>query len=370
MAMDISLRKVSDTRTLSRFIQFPMKLYAENPHYVPPILQDEKVFWNEKLNPSLQSHYYTLILALRGEEIVGRIAVFCQKNEKNARFGWFDCVEDFEVAEKLIHYAIHYASRVGADSLEGALGFTNLDQAGFLTEGFHENATPIGIYNYPYYIDFLEKLGFEKEKQWVEYKIEVPHALPPKIEKFNILVQEKYQIQPVVFKSSKEIRKYTGEMFALLEETYKVLPTFTSLSSAQKRFYIDRYAKLLHPDYVSCITDAYGKLIAFAITMPAYGKALQKAKGKLFPFGWWYLLKAAQKNDTANFYLIGIAPQYQRKGITSIIFDDIFRKYRRLGIKHIETNPELSDNKSIQALWQAYSPVLHKRRTTFKYSLL
>lgn len=367
MHKEITVKEVESKKDLITFIRFSMKLYAQSPYFVPPILADEKDFWNPDKNPSLKQSAYSLALAYRGNEVVGRIAVLIRSDTpQEARFGWFDAINDQQVSDALFDFAKRFADENGAKSLEGPLGFSNLDQAGLLTFGFEEKATPIGLYNAPYYEDLVRQSGFSEEKEWVEFALKVPKALSEKVKKFNGLIQEKYKLKPIEFKNQKQLQTYVPEMFQLLEDTYKFLPTFTPLSQKQKDFYIRKYGKLLQPKYLTCIADEKGALIAFAITMPAYGQALQKANGRLFPFGWWHLLQATRKNDTANFYLIGIHPDYQKRGVTSIIFYEMFKKYTQMGIKFIETNPELADNKSIQALWQDYHPRLHKRRKTFK----
>lgn len=367
MHQEIIIKEVNSTKELNIFIRFAMKLYAQNAHFVPPILSDEKAFWNPEKNPSLKNAHYRLAIAYKNNKAVGRIAVLIRtETPEEARFGWFDTIEDEAVAKALLDFAKNFAQKKGAKSIEGPLGFNNLDQAGMLTFGFQEKATPIGLYNAPYYEKMVLANGFHQEKEWVEYALDVPESLSPKVEKFNRLIQEKYKLKPIEFKNQKELQKYVPAMFQLLEDTYKSLATFTPLTQAQKDFYIQKYGKLLNPKYLTCIADENNELIAFAVTMPAYGEALQKANGKLLPFGWWHLLQATRKNDTANFYLIGIHPDYQRRGVTSIIFYEMFEKYKKMGIQHIETNPELADNKSIQALWQDYQPRLHKRRKTFK----
>lgn len=245
------------------------------------------------------------------------------------------------------------------------MGFTNLDKAGMLTLGFDKLATMIGIYNHDYYPKHLEKLGLTKEKEWVEFEIMFPDSLPEKIYKFNELISQKYHLKVLRFKSKEEILQYVDAMFDLLDETYKHLSTYTPISDEQRKTYKEKYFPLIDKDFIVCIADENNHLISFAITMPSYSKALQKSKGKLLPFGWWHFLQAGKKNDRANFYLIGIHPDYQRRGVTSIIFKEIWDIFNKKGVKYLETNPELEENKSIQLLWQDYNPVNHKRRRTY-----
>lgn len=368
---DIEIKKVKNDRDLMDFISFPTHLYKQSPYYVPPLIQDEKNVWDAKENPALAYSEAEQYLAVLDGRVVGRIALIVNHKEakelgvKKLRFGWFDFIEDIEVAKALIDKAIEIAREKGLPKIEGPMGFTNLDKAGVLTLGFDRLATMIGLYNYPYYPEYLEKLGLKKEKEWVEFEINFPEELPEKVTKFSKLIAEKYKLNVLRFKNKKEILPLVEPMFKLLDETYKNLSTYTPISAEQIQTYKEKYFGFIDKDYIICIEDEHQDLIAFAITMPSYSKALQKANGKLFPFGWWHFLRAGKRNDRANFYLIGIRPDYQRRGVTSIIFEEIYNVFRKKGVKFLETNPELEENKNIQLLWQDYQPVNHKRRRTY-----
>lgn len=372
---DIKVKQVLNSSDLELFIKFPMGLYKGNPYYVPPLINEEKSIWVKEENPALQYSEAAQFLAYKGENIVGRIAVMINHKEekdlgiRKVRFGWLDFIDDIEVSKILINTAIEYAKSKGISKIEGPMGFTNLDKAGMLTKGFDKLATMIGIYNFDYYPKHMEQLGLVKEKEWVEFEINFPDTLPDKVEKFSNLIAEKYELELVKFKSKKDILPLVEPMFKLLDDTYKHLSTYTPITQEQIKHYKEKYFKFIDKDYIVCIKDKYGSLISFAITMPSYSKALQKAKGKLFPFGWWHLLNAGKKNDRANFYLIGIHPQYQKRGITAIIFKEIYETFKKKGVKFLETNPELEENASIQALWQDYHPTNHKRRRTYSLEI-
>ena len=372
---DIKVKQVLNSSDLELFIKFPMELYKGNPYYVPPLINEEKSIWVKEENPALQYSEAAQFLAYRGKNIVGRIAVMINHKEekelgiRKVRFGWLDFIDDIEVSKTLIDTAIEYAKSKGISKIEGPMGFTNLDKAGMLTKGFDKLATMIGIYNYDYYPKHMEQLGLVKEKEWVEFEINFPDTLPDKVEKFSNLIAEKYELKLVKFKSKKDILPLVEPMFKLLDDTYKHLSTYTPITQEQIKHYKEKYFKFIDKDYIVCIKDKYGSLISFAITMPSYSKALQKAKGKLFPFGWWHLLNAGKKNDRANFYLIGIHPQYQKRGVTAIIFKEIYETFKKKGVKFLETNPELEENASIQALWQDYHPTNHKRRRTYSLEI-
>lgn len=372
---EISVIEVKSAKEMMAFITFPMELYKNNKNFVPPLIAEEKEIWNPRHNPALQYSEARLYLAYRDQKIVGRTAAIINFKEKEelgidkVRFGWIDFIDDPEVSQVLIEKIKDFARKKNIPKIEGPMGFTNLDKSGVLTKGFDRLATMIGIYNAPYYAEHFEKAGLEKEKEWVEYELVFPEQLPEKIIRFNDLILQKYQLKVLKFNSKKEILPYVEPMFKLLDETYRHLSSYTPITDEQIHTYRDKYFKFIDKDYIVAITDSQGKLISFAITMPSYSKALQKANGKLFPFGWWHLLQAGKRNDRANFYLIGIHPDYQKRGITSVIFKEIYEVFKQKGVKYLETNPELEENKAIQLLWQDYEPVNHKRRRTYSLTL-
>lgn len=372
---EITIVEVKTNRNILEFIKFPMQLYADNPYFVPPLISDEKKIWNERENPALQYSEAKLFLAMQDQRVVGRIAAIINHKEvqelgvRKVRFGWVDFIDDEKVSKALIQEVVNFAKEKKIDKIEGPMGFTNLDKAGMLVSGFDQLATMIGIYNHPYYVSHFEKMGFVKEKEWVEFEIVFPEKLPEKVDKFSQLVKKKYNLKVLRFSSKKELLPLVYPMFGLLDETYRNLSTYTPITVEQIRTYKEKYFSFIDKDFVVCITDGSGQLIAFAITMPSYSKALQKSKGRLFPLGWWHFLQAGKRNDRANFYLIGIHPNYQKRGVTAIIFKAIFETFRKKGVKYLETNPELEENKDIQFLWKDYHPRNHKRRRTYSINL-
>ncbi len=371
----IDIIEAKSDNEISDFVQFPMQLYKGNSNYVPPFIKDEKNIWNPTENPALAYSNFQLYIAKKDGKTVGRIAVIINRKEEKelgiskVRFGWLDFIDDINVSKALIDKAIDFAKKHNIKKIEGPMGFTNLDKAGLLTFGFDKLATMIGLYNFEYYVDHLEQLGLTKEKEWVEFEIEFPEILSEKVIKFNDLVKEKYKLKVLKFKNKEEILPLVEPMFRLLDETYKNLSTYTPITDEQIKTYKEKYFGFINKDFIICIENEKKELISFAITMPSYSRALQKAGGKLFPFGWWHLLQAGKKTDRANFYLIGIHPEYQRRGVTAIIFKEIYDTFKNRGIRYLETNPELEENKNIQLLWQDYNPVNHKRRRTYTLDL-
>ncbi|TWP23438.1 GNAT family N-acetyltransferase [Apibacter muscae] len=367
----IEIKKVTTKIDLKKFILYPNELYKDNPYYVPALISEEMEVFNEDKNPVFQFSICEKYLAYKNDEIVGRIAIIINRKEvedlgiKKIRFGWFDAIDDISVTKALIDKAYELAKKNNFKRIEGPVGFTNLDKAGFLSKGYDKLATMIGIYNFPYYHKHFEKLGFSKANEWVEFYIEVVDHLPDKVIRFSKLLKEKYNLKALQFKSKKELIAYGDQIFKLLDDTYKVLPTYVPFSDKQIQYYKKKYLPFINKDYVICIADENNDLVGFAITMPSYSKALQKAKGKLFPLGWYYLFQASRSNEWVNFYLIGIHPSFQKKGITSIVLKEFHELFTSKAIKYLETNPELEDNKSIQLLWKDFNPINHKRRKTY-----
>ncbi len=372
---DISIVEVKTRNELKKFISFPMELYKNNPNYVPPLIKDEEEIWDTEANAALTFSEFKRFLAFKNDQCVGRIAVMINYKEvedmnvSKVRFGWLDFIDDLNVSKALLNTAIAFAKEKKMTSIEGPMGFTNLDKAGMLTMGFDKLATMIGLYNYAYYPQHMEALGLQKEKEWVEFELDFPKILSDKVQKFSSLIADKYKLRVLEFKNKKEILPYVEPMFRLLDETYKSLSTYTPITDEQIQTYKEKYFPFIDKDYIVCIVDEQGELVSFAITMPSYSRALQKANGRLFPFGWLYFLQAGRRNLRANFYLIGIHPEYQRRGVTSLIFKEIWRNFRKKGIEILETNPELEENRSVQALWQDYNPVNHKRRRTYSLDI-
>jgi GNAT superfamily N-acetyltransferase len=371
----VSILEVKNPSELKQFVRFPMDLYKNNPYYVPSFIKDEINVWDPKENPALSYCEAKQFIAKKDNKIVGRIAVIINHKEekelgiKKVRFGWIDFIDDKEVSKALIDTVINYAKEHQIEKIEGPMGFTNLDKAGMLTFGFEKIATMIGIYNHEYYPQHIESLGLVKEKEWVEFEMNFPKILPPRVEKFSKLIAEKYKLRVLKFNNKEEILPYVEPMFKLLDETYKTLSTYTPISKEQIQTYREKFFPLIAKNYVICVVDENDELVSFAITMPSYSKALQKSKGKLLPFGWWHFMQAERKNDRANFYLIGIHPEYQRRGVTAVIFKEIYERFTSMGIEFAETNPELEENKSVQVLWQDYNPTNHKRRRTYSLTI-
>lgn len=371
----IEVREIFEKKDLLTFIKFPFSLYKDCKYWVPSLIKDELETLDKDKNPVFKNAEAKYYLAYKDNVLVGRVVAIINQVEideigkKKVRFGWLDMIDDIEVTKALLEKVFEFGRSRQLEYAEGPAGFSNMEKAGILTKGFEELNTMITWYHYPYYAEHMEQLGFEKQATWVEYRLKNPKKNIEKVRKFSVIIKKRYSLNVIRFKSKKEILPFVDDMFDLLNKTYNSLQTFIPIKQYQIDYYKEKYFSFINPDYITCITNKEGKLIAFSIVMPSFSKALKKANGKLFPFGWYHLMKAQKKNDTAAFYLIGIDPEYQGKGVTAIVFEEMRGIFERKGIVQTETNPELIENTAVQQLWKEYNPVQHKERSTFRKTL-
>jgi|TARA_B110000459_G_scaffold201292_1_gene251646 GNAT superfamily N-acetyltransferase len=369
----ITIKKAVSKEDYKDFVMFPSKLYKNSKYWVSPIINEELEMMDKEKNPVFKNAEAEYYLAIKNNMIVGRIAAIVnwvevkEQGKNKVRFGWYDVIDDLEVSKKLLESVIEFGNKRDLSFIEGPVGFSNMDKAGLLTHGFDELNTMITWYHNSYQKDHLEKLKMKKLAEWVEYRIQIysEEDAPKKVKKFSDLIMRRYKLKALNFKRTNDIIPYIDEMFDLLNKTYNSLQTFVPIQQYQVDHYKNRYLRYIHPEFIKSVADENGKLIAFAITMPSFSRALKEMNGKLFPFGFLRILKAQRFNDKASLYLIGVHPDYQNKGVTAILFNDLQSMFNKRGIKEVETNPELVENKSIQAFWKNYESVLHKKRCTF-----
>ena len=377
MSQDVSIEVVNNQKGFKAFIRFPFQLYKNNPYWVPPIIKYELETIDPQKNPVYQNADARFFLARKNGKIVGRIAALVnwlevrQLGKKKMRFGWFDVIDDLAVTKALFEAAEAFGKEHQLDYAEGPCGFSNLDKAGLLIYGFDEVSTMITLYDTPYYRQHLEALGYEMQAKWVEYEIKIPdfETSPEKVKRFSELVMNRHQLRLIRFQSTQQIIAYVDEMFKLLDQTYNKLQTYVPVKDYQIENYKKRFLPYVNPNYIKCIVNKEGALIAFSIIMPSFARALQKINGRVGLLGYYHLYKALRKNDKASFYLIGIRPDFQNKGLTAIIFDEMQKLFNKMKLSTVETNPELEENTAIQALWKNYEHRLHKKRATFSKSL-
>lgn len=376
--MSIEIKPVAPTKKeLKKFVQFGIDLYKGNDYFIPPLIFDEVNTLLPDKNPAFDFCKSQSFMAYRDGKPVGRITgiinsiVNERTGEKTLRFGFADFIDDDEVVDRLFGAVEAWGREQGMTSIVGPMGFSDMDHEGMLIEGFEELGTMATIYNYPYYPVHMERMGYEKEVDWMEYRMTVPDAVPDKYLRIADIVSKKYNLRTIKFTSRKKIKNQYGRaLFELINEAYDGLYGYSPLTERQINYYIDMYLGILRLEDVCVIVDADDKLVAVGISIPSFSRALQKGKGKLFPFGWWHLLKALRgKTDIVDLLLIAVKPEYLSKGVNALIFSDLLPGYIKNGYKYAESNPELEENASVQLQWQYFERRQHRRRRAFKKSL-
>ena len=372
--MSVTIKTVTTKKELKTFVRFANKLYKGNKYYVPSMPFDDMNTLTKEGNAAYDFCEAELYLAYKEGEVVGRVAAIINHKANEAwkvdqvRFGWFDFIDDIEVSSALLEAVTAFGKAHGMKQVVGPLGFTDFDPEGMLVEGFDRLSTMALIYNYPYYPEHMKKLGYYKETGWVEYRITLPEVLPEKHVKYADVIRERYNLT-IRKLTKKQIRKekYGRKVFDLVNQTYCVLYGYSLLSEKQIDQYVDLYLSLADPRMFSFVENSDGELVAMGITIPSLSEALQKCNGEIFPFGWWHLLKAMywKKPDTLDMLLIGVRPDYQSKGLNSLVFTDLFKTYQKLGFKYAETNANLETNAKVQAMWTPFEKEQHKKRWVF-----
>jgi GNAT superfamily N-acetyltransferase len=373
--MMIVLKKVTTRKEMKDFVVFPFSLYKNNEYWVPPIIKDEINNFDPTKNPVFENAEAHFFLAIKEDQIVGRVVAIInwfevtQQHVKKIRFGWFDVVDDIEVSKVLLNKVKEIGLTNHLEYIEGPVGFNNLDKTGVLTEGFDHIGTMITWYNHPYYKEHLEQLGFVKEKEYLENKFKFKNVNAAYFDRISTILKKRFKLQALDFKKTKDILPYIEEMFDVFDKSYSKLSTFVPISDAQITYFKKKYISFINPEYIKFVIDEHKKLVAFAIVMPSFSEALQKANGKLFPTGIFHLLKAKKKSKEVTLYLIGVHPDYQNKGIHAIIFDQYKKTFTPLGIENCYRTPELEDNEAIKKIWKNFEPVTHKKRRTYKLDI-
>lgn len=372
--MSVTIKKVESGRDFKVFARFANKLYKGNKYYVPALVFDELGTFDKNKNGAYEFCDAEFYLAYKDGQLVGRVAAIINHkaneswNVRQVRFGWFDFIDDMEVSAALLDAVTEFGRKAGMTQVAGPLGFTDFDPEGMLVEGFDRISTMALIYNHPYYPEHMKKLGYFKETGWLEYRITLPEAVPERHMKIAESVMERYGLS-VSKKTRKQILKegYGQKFFELINETYCKLYGFSLLTERQIKNYVDLYMNFADVNLLSFIEDKEGNLIAAGVSIPSLAEALQKCNGEIFPFGWIHILKALfwKRSDTVEFLLIGVKPEWQNKGINSLIICDLLKRYRENGFLYAETNANLETNTKIQAMWGPFEHEQHKKRWIF-----
>lgn len=362
----MTVHLVKTSKDLSDFIAFQRHLYKGNAYFVPPLEKMEKAFFSSS-NAMAEGCDSALWLAKDGKTVVGRIAGIINhpfnssQKTLQARFTHFDCIDDEAVAHLLLRTAEQWAKDKGMQEFAGPFGFNNLDKHGMLVEGFDELPCQSSNYNYPYYATYVESFGFKKSHDWVERQITIPSSLPPKMERFSKLLKERFKLSVVNVTSKADMKAIAPRMLELYNTTYASLYGVSPLNAKQQKQLLAIMIGGLDPDYLSVVVGENDEVVGFGVAMPSYSRSLQKAKGRFLPLGFYHLLRNSKNNPVLDLLLIGVHPDYRRKGLNAIIFCEIFKAIIKNGIKHVETTQNLESNTAVLNLWANFENRLHKR---------
>jgi len=372
--MKPEIKEVQNKKELKTFVKFPLVLYKDDPLFVPQLIMDELEQFNPKKNPAYEYCEARLFLAYHDGCPVGRIAAVLNKaanekyNDQNLRFSWFDTIDDYDVAEALFQKVEEWGRELGLKTLTGPHGFSDLDQEAMLVEGFETLSTIVGFYNRPYSPQFAEKFGFKKEIDYLEYLTPVPHekGIPEKLLRLAERIKERSSVRILEFKTKKEMMARAEGVFTVIDEAFEEIYGTVPLTRRQIDYYVKKYMSFLDINMIKVGVNEQDEVVCFMFTVPSLSKGFQKAKGKLLPFGWYYLLKAMKERDIIDFYLAGVLKKYQGKGVDLLMVIEIVKMAMKEGFTAAESNLELENNTKVQALWKHFGPKKQRRRRIFK----
>lgn len=376
--MNIEITPVAPTRgEIRKFVKFGIDIYKDNPCFVPPIVFDEIDTFMPDKNPAFEFCDAQLFMARVDGKPVGKIAVIinhkvnARTGKKEARFSSIDFIDIPEVYDALMDAAEGWARSRGMTEMIGPMGFTDMDHEGMLIDGFDQMGTMATIYNHPYYPIHMERRGYTKDVDWVEYKMTVPDKVPDKYLRIAEIVRRKYNLRCLHYKSIRKLKnRYGEELFRLINQAYDNLYGYSPLTDRQIKYYIGKYLAVLRTDCICVIVDKDDNLVGIGISLPSLSKALRACGGQLFPTGWFHILRALRgHNDVVDLMLVAVSPEYQNKGVNALLFADLLPNYIRNGYRYAESNLELEDNSAVQLQWQYFERRLHRRRRAYRKPL-
>lgn len=367
---DYRIVEVKSRKDLDRFITFPDKLYKDCPQYVPALHSDQRKSLTSVSTLSYCSHKMWMVMD--GKKVVGRICGMINPryneryDKKRARFGWFDTINDIEVARLLIGTAETWAKEHGMNEIHGPLYYNTLGKQGMLVEGY-ENIPPFNcLYNFPYYNDLVTALGFEKECDWIQYKLRADQPVPEKMVAIADRLMERYKLVEGNVSSLRHDKSLVREFFKIYNEGFaEAVYNFIPFTDEEIEEEAEQTLGFLDDRLCCFLLDQNREIVAFGISFPSISRALQKAKGSMFPFGWFHLLRAMKKFDTVDLMLNGAAPKWQNTGVSSVFHNIMARRYRECGAKWAITNPQIETN-SAAFVWNKYGDhELYMRRRCY-----
>lgn len=380
----VTVSQVTSSKEMRAFVRFNYELYKDCPYAVPDLLEDTLEVLDARRNPAFRFSEAAFFLARRDGRIVGRVAAIINKranerwNKHDVRFGWIDFIDDLSVSRALLEAVEQWGRLRGMTRIVGPLGFTDLDPEGMLTDGFDQLSTLCSIYNYPYYPKHIAELGLEKEVGWVERKVFIPkgehEANNAKYFRVARMAEQRYGFRLRHFRSKNEIKKggYVQKMLGVVNRAYQNLYGYSQLDEQQMNWYAAKFLTLIDRRFLSVVENAEGEIIGIGVCMPSLSRAVQKAKGKLLPFGWWYIARELwlkRKHQILDMLLVGVLPEYQEKGANALFFADMIPNAISCGYEWAETNPQLEDNLPSQKQWKNLDCCIHKHRAVFAKEL-
>ena len=379
----IEIKRVTNLKELKQFVQFHYDLYRDCPQAVPFLYSEELKTLRSDHNAAFDFCEADYFMAVRNGKMVGRVAAIINRkanekwNRRQVRFGWIDFVDDPDVSRLLMETVEQWGRERGMTEMAGPLGFTDMDREGMLIEGFDQDATMYINYNYPYYPRHIEQMGgFEKDNDYMEYRVRVPEVIPDKFHKIAEMVKQRYHLQVRKFTRHELVSGGKGhEIFNMINTTYKDLYGYSQLSDRQINQLVDEYIQIADLNLITGVedwsTDEH-RMVGFGITFPSFTNALRKTRdGRLLPFGWWHLLRTLKwhKTDVVDLVLIGVLPEYRQKGANSLIFDDLIQQFKRYGFKWAEAMPQMENNEGVRSQWQYLEAIQHRRHRCYRKTL-
>lgn len=372
--MSVELKEVKDLKDLKKFVRFPFSLYKNNKYWIPPIIKDEINTLRKDKNPSFDFCEVKFILAYKNGKLAGRIAGIINRSfiqqwgEKYVQFSYFDFIDDLDVSSALINYVEQWGLSKGMESIMGPTGFTTFEHSGLLIFGFDEIPTIASAYNYEYYVKHYDNFGLKKETDYVEYEVNTPKEIPEKAKKIRDLIIKRYKLKSLDGKTKKELLPYAEQIFDVINASYKPLFGFVPLTKKQIDYYVKKFFSFIQPEYITAVLHD-NRVVGFQISIPSLSHAFQKAKGRLFPFGFYHIIKAMKNPNRIDILLVGVHPEYQNKGVNAIFMTDLTKICIDKKILYAESNKELEENDKVQNFWRYFDTRQHKKVRIYKKSL-
>lgn len=370
--MSLTIRKVSTAADIKQFVNFPFEIYKNNNYWVPPIKMDEMRSLDPNKNPSFKYTTSQFWIAEKNGKVVGRIGAIIHpkanelNQEKMCRLTRFESINDLAVAQALFQTAENFAKEHGMEGCHGPLGFSNLDHQAVLVEGFEELPSVASEYHMPYYQTLFEQCGYEKEMDWVEFRLKVLEQIPEKALRVNNIIKQKYNLSVKSFESTAEMKPYSLKIFHLLNSAFSELFSFVPMADDVLKFYIDKYITILNPKFVKVVEDKDSNVIGFIISLPSLSEAMQKANGKVFPFGWYHIKKALKSPKVADLLLTGVHPDWQSSGVIALLITELQQVFIDHKVEYIETTGMIETNEKAISMWKNYDHVQHKRKRCYR----